>query len=214
MEILQKLTLYDLLGYALPGGALLMVYGQENLDVLFDEGAKGWILLLLFGFLVGVAISEIMQWVERGLLKVRGKKQWLKLCEEYSLTAERMGQALKNARMIKVPETDANNISLENCRDYQAAVYADIQTDPKYSRIHNYASAALLYKNMVFVAVAAVVFFAWPAAEQMDMMEKILKILFAILGGVCFFSRWMRFKKKKVGYALCWFVDKYCGETK
>lgn len=50
MEILQKLTLYDLLGYALPGGVLLMVYGQENLDVLFDEGAKGWILLLLFGF--------------------------------------------------------------------------------------------------------------------------------------------------------------------
>lgn len=206
MEILQKLTLYDLLGYALPGGVLLMVYGRENLDVLFDEGAKGWILLLLFGFLVGVAISEIMQWVERGLLKVRGKKQWLKLCEEYSLTAERMGQALKNARMIKVPETDANNISLGNCRDYQAAVYADIQTDPKYSRIHNYASAALLYKNMVFVAVFA----AWQVRGKWEPEG----IAFLIIGSLCFFARWMRFREKKVGYAFCWFVDKYCRETK
>lgn len=205
MEILQKLTLYDLLGYALPGGALLMVHGQENLDVLFDEGAKGWILLLLFGFLVGVAISEIMQWVERGLLKVRGKKQWLKLCEEYSLTAERMGQALKNARMIKVSETDANNISLENCRDYQAAVYADIQTDPKYSRIHNYASAALLYKNMVFVAVFA----AWRVWGQWETKE----IVFLLIASLCFFVRWIRFSERQMGYALCWFADKYRNEA-
>lgn len=214
MEILQKLTLYDLLGYALPGAVLLMVYGQDDLNVLLDGGAKGGILLLLFGFLVGVVISEIMQWVERVLQIFRGEQQWSKLCKKYSLTAERMGQALKNARMIKVSETDAHNISLENCRDYQAAVYADIQTDPKYSRIHNYASAALLYKNMVFVAVAAVAFFAWPAAEQIDVKGKTIKIVFAILGCVSFFSRWMRFREKKAGYALCWFMDKYCGETK
>ncbi len=205
MEILQKLTLYDLLGYALPGGVLLMVYGQENLDVLFDEGAKGWILLLLFGFLVGVAICEIMQCVESLWNKFLSDKQWSKICKKYSLTAERMGQALKNARIIQASDTNANNISLEECRKYRVAVYADIQTDPKYSRIHNYASAALLYKNMVFVAVFA----AWRVWGQWETKE----IVFLLIASLCFFVRWIRFSERQMGYALCWFADKYRNEA-
>lgn len=205
MEVLQKLTLYDLLGYALPGVVLLMVYGQDYFDVLSDEGAKGGILLLLFGFLIGVAISEIMQWVERGLHKFRGKQQRSKLCEEYSLTAERMRQALMNARMIKASDTDAGNISLEECWKYRTAAYADIQTDPKYSRIHNYASAALLYKNMVLVAALTTVHGFWKGIQP--------EIVPGIIGSLCFFARWMRFLEKKVGYALCWFADKYRNET-
>ncbi len=205
MEVLQKLTLYDLLGYALPGAVLLLVYGKDHLDAVSDEGAKGGILLLLFGFLIGIAISEIMQWMEWGLRKVRGKKQWLKLCEKYSLTAERMGQALKNAQMIKASDKDTEDISLEDCREYQAAVYADIQTDPKYSRIHNYASAALLYKNMVFVTAFGV----WRVWGNWEPKE----VAFLLIVSLCFFARWVRFREKKVGYAMCWFVDKYRNET-
>lgn len=205
MEVLQKLTLYDLLGYALPGAALLIIYGQDDLDALFEEGVKGGVLLLLFGFLTGVVLSEIMQWVERGLRKIREDKRWSKLCEDYSLTAERMEQALKNARMIQTSDTNANHISLEECKNYRTAAYADIQTDPKYSRIHNYASAALMYKNMVPVAVLTVVHGIWKGICP--------EIWIGLIASLCFFVRWMRFQKKKVGYALCWFADKYRDEA-
>lgn len=207
MEILQKLTLYDLLGYALPGAVLLLIYSGNDLNELSDLGAEGGLLLLLFSFLTGIISSEIMQWVDRILNRFFGIKQWQNLCTQYSLSGKRMKQALKKAQIMNESDmdSDTDDEAMENYRRYQNAIYADIQTDPKYSRIHNYASAALLYKNMVFVSVFYIV---------NDFCEKELhNIVIGAIVLLCFYTRWMRFKSKKMGYAACWFLEKYGNET-
>lgn len=200
MEVLQKLTLYDLLGYALPGCVLLFFLSTENSENFTKMEAGGVLLFIAFGFLTGIMISEIMRWVEMLIGKSLGKMQWNAIWNRYSLTCERMGRALKKAHILDCIDTGAER---ESFTKYRTAIYADIQTDPKYSRIHNYASLALLCKNMFFVT-----FFC--------MIDGIIKNsfgegLFGVIGLCCFGVRWQRFGSKKIGYAICWFLEKYDG---
>lgn len=207
MEILQKLTLYDLLGYAVPGAVLLLILGENNWNELSDRGTAGGILILLFGFLSGIVISEIMQGLEWIQYSFFGKKQWKNLCTQYSLSGKRMKQALEHAYILKESDmnSDEENDFMEECREYRKAIYADIQVDPKYSRIHNYASAALLYKNMLFVSVFYVV--------NDFCAKQFREIVVGAIIVLCFYTRWMRFESKKMGYAACWFLEKYASET-
>lgn len=201
MEVLQKLTLYDLLGYALPGCVLLFFFNSENSENLTKMEAGGVLLFIAFGFLTGIMISEIMRWVEMLIGKLFGKKQWNAVWNKYALSCERMERALKKAHILGRIENAADKAVFSK---YKTAIYADIQTDSKYSRIHNYASLALLCKNMFFVTTFC-------------MIDGIIKNLlgegvFGAIGLCCFGIRWQRFNSKKIGYAICWFLEKYDGD--
>lgn len=201
MEVLQKLTLYDLLGYALPGCVLLFFLNSENAENLTKMEAGGVLLFIAFGFLTGIMISEIMRWMEMLIGKFFGKKQWNAVWNKYALSCERMERALKKAHILDRVENAADNAIFSK---YKTAIYADIQTDSKYSRIHNYASLALLCKNMFFVTTLC-------------MIDGIIKNLlgeglFGAIGLCCFGIRWQRFSSKKIGYAICWFLEKYDGD--
>lgn len=198
MELLQKLTLYDLLGYTVPGSVLLILWKQDDLQQLLDAGAGGVVLLVVAGFLVGIMMSEIMSWIEKIFGKLFAKKQWEIICKKYVLSEEQITKALRNANII--PE-DIGEDREKPYWEYCTAMYADIQADSRYSRIHNYASAALLYRNMVFAAVFCII-----VGRNTIIYEE---IVLGIVGVLCFGIRWWRFNGKKIGYAVSWFIEKH-----
>ena len=201
MELLQKLTLYDLLGYTLPGSVLVMLiqyqfYGDE---ILYLEGASLFLaaaVLLIIGYLVGIVVSEIMRLIIDKLFGDR--KEWEKICQDYKVSKEAIGRALCKAKMVE----NMNAVSdYEKTFPYKTQMYSDIQTDLKYNRIHNYASAELLYKNMIFVSAVC-------AGVGIAQTSPVL-LFCGIIGFIFFGIRWKRFYTKKMGYMLCWFVEKY-----
>ena len=82
-----------------------------------------------------------------------------------------------------------------------ASEAGEIQADSQYSRLHNYASAELLYKNMVVVSVLAMGI----GVGQQNMTE----IIIGAVSVVLFARRWIRFAERSRGYTICWFVQKY-----
>lgn len=203
MEVLQKLTLYDLLGYALPGCVLLFFLSTEDSKNLSEMEFGGALLFVAFGFLTGIMISEVMRWVEMIIGQFLGKRQWNEIWNKYGLTCERMERALKKAHVLDCIDNDVDKAIFSK---YKTAIYANIQTDIKYSRIHNYASLALLCKNMFFVMLFC-------------MIDGIIKKsfgegLFGVIGLCCFGIRWQRFSSKQIGYAICWFLEKYDGSER
>ena len=64
MELLQKLTLYDLFGYTFPGViALLLFYG--DVSYLAEELTLGGLVLLaVLGYVAGVMITELAECLE------------------------------------------------------------------------------------------------------------------------------------------------------
>lgn len=197
MELLQKLTLYDLLGYTLPGSALILILQYDC--ILQQEYGEGFpylmyfVYVLILGYLLGIMISEIM----RQILDIifDEKKVWKKVCSKYAVTSEKIKDALIAANLTDSSE-DENKVS-----KYKSQMYSDIQVDPAYSRIHNYASAELLYKNMIFVTIVCSV------AGIIQNTPFLFGV--GVVGIICFGMRWKRFYEKKVGYMLCWFIKKY-----
>lgn len=199
MELLQKLTLYDLVGYALPGTIFwCLTYWDEinNKLPLTEEGSlKGWVLLILIGYVTGILISEI---AERILKKIPARVTIQEFMGELAISEDAMSVALKKANIL----SDGEKMNASILKKCIFPIYANIQTDSSFYRLHNYASAALLYKNMAIVFAVYACIMIW----NMD-----IKCIFGILGTILFYGRCKRFDEKKVGYALCWFVQKYGG---
>lgn len=203
MELLQKLTLYDLFGYTLPGVIALLLYGGG--DILYWAGditLGGLGLLVVLGYMAGVMITEIaecIEWLLRKMLSDGIKKNyWEELCKIYGITAKKVNYALRQA---KVTEDDLGDCAGLTAEKYMTYMYSEIQTDPQYSRMHNYASAELLYKNMAVVAVYAV---AMGVVQQ-----HAAEIVAGAIGTVLFLRRRIRFAERSKGYVICWFVQKY-----
>lgn len=203
MELLQKLTLYDLFGYTLPGVLTLMLYGWDGTSYWMDDITLGSLaLLIVLGYVIGVMIAEFAEFIE-GLLhkKISDNavaKYWRGICSTYGISAKKVNDALKQA---KVTEDDQNECVDMLVKKYITYMYSEIQADPQYSRLHNYASAELLYKNMAVVAVYAIVLGI--------VQQQISEIVIGVIGAVLFVRRRIRFSERSRGYAICWFVQKY-----
>lgn len=202
MELLQKLTLYDLFGYTLPGVIALLLYSGD-LSYLADNLTMGGIVLLIvLGYAAGVMITELAECLEYLLKKMLGENKineyWQKVCKVYAITDVKLNDALQKAKLIQSAQNDSVDVI---ARRYMTYMYSEIQADPQYNRLHNYASAELLYKNM---AVAAV-FAAGMGFAQQNMTE----IIIGVIGAVLFVSRRIRFAERSRGYTVCWFVQKY-----
>lgn len=202
MELLQKFTLYDLLGYMLPGGvAVYVVFCQEqNTESVPLQTAA----FLVFGYLAGILFSELMSdiralalWVVRGLTGKAGKHK-KSVYEELGLPKSLLEEVLRGTKLL------AGNEELEEERipaQYLRHMYSDIQTDTKYGRIHNYASAAVMYKNLT-------VAFAVCSGCYLFRAERGYAALY-LAGAVLFAVRERRFRKKQYGYAVHWYVEKH-----
>ena len=203
MELLQKLTLYDLLGYALPGGMFLIICNISKMDELSNISGTVLILFFVMAFLAGIMISEVSWGMNRIIDRLTEDRQWNEISQRYALTKDKIDNALVNANYIKAEDgvNDSASKDVDYVKRYMPVMFADIQCDPKYSRIHNYASALLLYKNMVVVSAACAIV----GISRHSFYE----IIIGVVGVLCFFSRSSRFNRKKIVYTICWFLEKY-----
>ncbi len=212
MELLQRLTLYDLLGYTLPGAILLIVVDSGEMNRFIEEGTlSGLIIFIAVAYVAGIIISELASWVKAFIQKYREKcqkeKSWEKFCADNDITVKKIRTAMINAHMLDKTAETAVDIEKKKVKDSvyarerMQAMYADIQCDPRYSRIHNYASAVHLYKNMAFVSFVCTI---------LGIFE--YNVCKSVIWGVCtigFCVRCERFSKKKHEYTVLWFLQKY-----
>lgn len=209
MELLQKLTLYDLLGYTIPGvlAVWLFMYGGDvtQMDSL-TLGSLG--LLIILGYVAGALITEVAErteWVIGCFFKTLhkvcgycGKGYWERICDDYKISKEMIICALDKA---KVKGYDPADSAAKLAEKYATYMYSEIQTDPVYDRLDTYASAELLYKNMCLVSLIAM--FIGLCYQQNS------NIIFGLAGVIFFAIRRVRFAERSKGYTLCWFVQKY-----
>lgn len=202
MELLQKLTLYDLFGYTLPGVIALLLYNGDLSYLADNLTLGGLVLLIVLGYVAGVAITELADCLECLLNKVLGdnmiNKYWENICKVYGISEAKVNVALKKANLIENTMNDSADVMVKR---YMTYMYSEIQADSQYSRLHNYASAELLYKNMVVVSVLAMGI----GVGQQSMTE----IIIGAVSVALFARRWIRFAERSRGYAICWFVQKY-----
>lgn len=206
MELLQKVTLYDLLGYALPGGVVVGLCGWHGIfgEIKYSEFPLNLLFVLWFvaGYILGIIISEMTEVIKPVDLKKQGFFE--DICRHYGIELDSLNRALKRAQILEDSKSMGDFKDLEK---YEGYIYSIIQVDPKYNRIHNYGSGELLYKNMALAAGAAVILGI--------RFGVIPEMLIGMVGTFFFIKRYQRFYKRRTGYTLCWFLDKYnCKEDK
>lgn len=195
MELLEKITLYDLLGYTLPGCILLYVWGVFG-DAGSEAGTLFWLVFAVMGYVTGILISEASSWLIGG--KIFSEKLKRDAEKKIKIDPEAVKRALKKANVLPDPKPAAD---MELVWAYLAVMYADIQTDSNYNRIHNYASAVPLYKNMAVVSALCAVIYAWRQQWIFGAASAVAIVLFI--------HRWRRFEIKKILYTVNWYVNKY-----
>lgn len=215
--LLERFTLYDLLSYFIPGFiCLCLVAGSffpevwMNYDSDTYEGLMGYIVfvILIFSYVLGMAISSIARLLCDGIFARVGK------AKATGENEDMLNRALLNSGMQQ-DEIDAkrqqNQGTLSLTDTFASYIYSDIQADTNYKRIHNYASCEILYKNLACAfLLAAVVTLFLAHAEDWRMLHIMGYIyVFDVVMAAIFLFRWKRFQKKKMGYAVSWFIGKY-----
>ena len=206
MELLQKLTLYDLFGYTLPGVLAVWLFIYDGELAQMDELSLGSLcMLVILGYVAGALITEIAEFVECLLKKLipeaRINKYWKDLCDMYGISVDMVKYALDKAKVTNYnPNDDAAALS----KQYATYMYSEIQSDPRYDRLDTYASAELLYKNMCIVSLCAI---GMGILRQQNM-----QIIISAAGAIFFAARRVRFAERSRGYTICWFIQKYGGQ--
>lgn len=203
-SVFEKITLYDILGYIVPGSLIVMsvcgkfLLGSYDDAVSLYENFKGVLTygFILFSFICGVLVSELsrrwINWKEK-------KKKEKEKADKFSVPEDVIKRALKNANII---EDD-----IEDVDQYIEYMYGDIQSDKEYKRVHNYASAEVMYKNLAFSTPISMIIVSSYFCGQICIMVPII-----IAGMLCAYIFWMRrerFCEKKRRYAVGWYVKKH-----
>lgn len=222
--LIEKITLYDLLGYALPGSILLGAAAficmkiNGNIQSMYSmyKEALGYffMVLLVLGYVTGMLIAEITDWM------IQFFKESLFLdTEQYfrekNLNYVQIEQTLKKAGYLKNGD---RILGADEVIKYLPSMYGNIQSDAKYNRLHNYASSKLIDKNMAFVSysVSMLIFVmtVWKRYGSMfmpdlDLLLALMATAGLIITGNLFRRRWKRMYLKTYFYAVVWFTEKY-----
>ncbi len=206
MEVIQKITIYDILGYTFPGVILivaLIARYQYKLCELDLENGYIIAFIVILGYVVGMVISQLAK-LPVYLIAISQDEETDKLADEidrignYAIT-----RALKNAGAI-----DNDNVILskkEIVKRYFKFMFADIQADTYYSRIHNYASSELVCKNMAVTCFIS----TFLTYNVQTIIREELWLLFGIISSILLLRRYMMNKDRKESYTIDWFVQKY-----
>lgn len=108
MDIIQKITIYDILGYVFPGSILVVaVLYRFASGLLFSNMDNGYFiaLILIIGYAIGMVISEIAKIIE---YVVNGDPQYKIDVENRdnrdeidNIGVEKVVHALRNAGLIE-----------------------------------------------------------------------------------------------------------------
>lgn len=209
-SILEKITLYDILGYFFPGSVLtlmLLLGGMEQcaFEIMVkwkDNIAVLHLAFILISYLAGVVLSEVSELAGGCVRKVFAKKQTTE--NMLSFFKDQVAEAL-----IRSGKNDTKENIIEQLGKgdtsiyYKKYIYGIIQGCQNYKRIHSYASAYVMYKN---IAAALLI------GSFILFVRFHVNGLFCVGGavlGVLMFRRSHRFNAKKEQYALIWFMEKY-----
>lgn len=206
-SLFEKITLYDILGYTLPGGFFIILVLipleskdlKDGMELMEKIGTLSVAAVLIVAYICGIVLSEMARWIIKLWNRVRKNVSGL----SGKVDKEKIISALKESKLVEeanlLPTMDGKEIK----KKYYRVMNATIQIDGKYKRIHNYASAVVLYKNLTCAIAASLVvrYFLWH------------KIWFWYIGLVIvFFVRSKRFEQKVQEYTEVFFVDKYLGK--
>lgn len=213
-SLVEKITLYDVIGYGIPGCIFLMlvVWGRKLylLPQVIEayENFSGAVIFayLSFGYVIGILLSEISRiFVE--ILNSSLKIIYPKRLKENSMEPfikKKIVPVSTLREILTLQGLLINNVEdAELIEKHMSVMYSDIQTDPDYKRIHNYASAATMYKNMSMTFLMGVF-----AAGRYPVVFSEFSVI-CIVCSILFFLRWFRFEKKRNNYTVLWFVKKY-----
>lgn len=79
-------------------------------------------------------------------------------------------------------------------------MYADIQADSRYSRVHNYASSGLVCSNLSLVVAISSVLLSIYRPELLNGIGLVSSVLLYIRG--------IKQRNRKLDYTLDWFIQK------
>lgn len=170
------------------------------------------LVFIVMSYITGMILSEIARWfsffVQKYLVKVMCINKVVKSDSVEAKDKEGKCRSILEEKIVKkalknsgMTESEPSQIKTEHYK----IMYSAIQADPKYSRIHNYASAEILYKNLVFALLLSMIgHFYLDVQKEISFCYGIYLISIVILG-----SRWKRFSEKKRDYTILWFTEKY-----
>lgn len=196
-DILEKLTLYDFLGYAFPGSIVVLTLVFCCGNVAFWKAYKDLLPYITFAagilsYLSGLLLSEATAEIQL-LFK---EKALQKEFEEWSDERTFIAAAIKKHRNDSNP-VEINNVKhWEKCMKY---MYSAVQIAPETKRVHNYASTEVMCRNLSLACLVSGVIlsirFSWYV---------VLAVLpFALLMK----KRAKRFGQKKRAYTIYWFLQ-------
>lgn len=246
MEVLQKITVYDLLGYTVPGTIMVYVIqicfyrNRINIDKLGQNLGYYFAVIILLGYVTGMILSEISNVLcgIKNLILYFGRKLSARIKNKSFETEnicfkllELMDKLMRNISQIRnIFSGEQKELSTIGCdktvealiaagivqkgtilsedeiEKYIGYMFADIQSDASYSRVHNYASSELVCKNLaIVVALSSVLLFRYRPTLLINRGGIGIGLLSALL----LYCRGIRQKNRKLDYTLDWFIQKH-----
>jgi len=198
----EKLTLYDIVGYLLPGTLCVVIGIWEYIAEAHVNGILEAYALYIFlgilamGYLAGILISEMGYIIYR-------------LSENRKIVSAGIGydkigypvikKALVKAHVIG-EQTDIN--THEDVNKYMGYMFSEIQIKEEYRRLHNYASMQLICQNM---SVAVLISICISVCRN-GWSNYVFWGVFVIF---LFWRRWRFFYQRKNFYVVTWFIQEH-----
>lgn len=216
MEVLQKITIYDLLGYTVPGSILIGImeicFYEPGVKTILNTYGKqlGYIcaVTILLGYVMGMVLAELGKIVFCPINCIVDQQR----NKDGHNEAVRIGiDEIKKALIksgLDEKQFQVNLNEKELVKKYSGYMFADLQTDSKYSRIHNYASSELVCGNMTLTLLVAGILLYIHKTCWIDVEKGVMYIAAIILLA----ARYELQRTRKEDYVVDWFVQKYNGK--
>lgn len=205
--------MYDLFGYMLPGSVLLILISYEKIiefaeEIIQYENFTGIFVFvfIICSYVCGIVISQIARFIlDIIYCKFIKKIQQFKTSK---IDTKIVKEALINSKLVnhKIQEDDIVD-------KYMTVMYADIQTDDNFKRIHNYESSEVMYKNLsISFLIGSLVtdsIIIIPFGKFSISLPCVCAFMALIMG-----VRAIRFLEKRRRYTVIWFLKKHMGIKK
>ena len=230
--VIEKVTLYDILGYGFPGFFMLFILLIDFFNVIPDTtkihvkdyGGILVVVLIVLSHVVGVLLSEI----GKRMLILKGQIQRIPVLKgnrsipdlaTRNKKAIYFERALESVNKEDLKSALSKSGSSYDLNDERAAdyIYSVIQVNPEFSRIHSYASAEVMSRNSAtacliggFLALILCVFrySQWFDNGYPCWFQLLVMIVFFLCSRLMY-KRSITFGEKKMLYACNWFIIKY-----
>lgn len=225
-KVIEKVTLYDLLGYGFPGFFMLFILlidfinliPDTTINLVKDHSGIFVVALIVLSHIVGILLSES----GKKMYSFKGIRSVLGLADQnknaiFKRALESVNQEDLKAALSK--SGSSYDLNDERTADY---IYSVIQVNPEFSRIHSYASAEVMSRNTAtacliggFLALVLCVFRYFQLFDNGYRCRfQLLAMIVLFLCSRLMYERSATFSEKKILYACNWFILKYCNQMK